>query len=139
MSNPQLSIVLTNNISELKKLSAAIDDFGAQLELPPAVIFKFNLVMDELVTNVISYAYPHDEQHEFSLRLWQEDGWLRAELRDQGLPFNPLEFPPPDTKAALEDRVIGGLGVHFLKEMMDIYAYQRDGVWNCLTFGKKLS
>ena len=139
MSNHHINMTLVNDISELEILRTAVEAFGEQLDLPPAVVFKLNLVLDELVTNVISYAFPQDEQHEFRLRLWLEDNWFRAELRDQGLAFNPLEFPPPDLDAPLEERSIGGVGVHFLKKMMDEYTYQRTNGWNCLTFGKNLA
>ena len=68
-----------------------------------------------------------------------EDGELVAEVEDDGTPFNPLDVPAPDVTRPIEDRPIGGLGIHLTKKMVDGIDYSlRDGK-NVLRLRKKLS
>ncbi len=59
-----------------------------------------------------------------------------VEITDDAKPFDPFEVQKPDTDAALEDRPIGGLGVHFVREMMDGYQYRRSRGRNIVTLTK---
>jgi serine/threonine-protein kinase RsbW len=66
-----------------------------------------------------------------------ELGELKAEVEDDGQPFNPLEAPEVDTTKPLEERTIGGLGIHLVRKLMDGLDYQRQGDRNLLTMKKK--
>jgi anti-sigma regulatory factor (Ser/Thr protein kinase) len=59
-------------------------------------------------------------------------------VTDDGHPFNPLELPEPNTHLPVEDRPIGGLGIHLLKKMSDRMAYARTDGKNRLTLRKSL-
>ena len=61
-----------------------------------------------------------------------------ATIIDDGIAFNPFDAPAPDTTLALEDREIGGLGVHIVRTMMDEVFYERDGNKNVVTVSKQL-
>lgn len=133
----EINIQLVNDVSALEQLSVAVENFAERIELSPGESFKLNLVLDELVTNITDYAFVDDGLHGIFVTLWHEGEWYGAEVRDQGLAFNPLDVPPPDLESPVEERHIGGLGVHFLREMMDAYDYRRSDGWNCLAFKKK--
>jgi serine/threonine-protein kinase RsbW len=64
---------------------------------------------------------------------------VMAEVFDDGIAFDPLKVPPPDLTADLGSRPIGGLGVHFVKTLMDEVAYRRDGNRNVLTMRKRFA
>ena len=64
---------------------------------------------------------------------------LRLELSDDGIAFDPLSLPPPDVSLDIEDRLIGGLGVHLIRTMMDSVSYRREGDWNRLLVTKALA
>lgn len=137
MSEP-LVLSLKNDLAELAHLAAAVESFGAERGLGAKAILNLNLVLDELVTNIVNYAYPDGAEHRLTVSLWTDDGSLWAELVDDGIPFNPLQAPEPDLNADLEHRQIGGLGVHFVRRLMDQITYMRDGERNRLTLSKRL-
>ena len=71
------------------------------------------------------------------MRLSVEPGEMRVDVEDDGQPFNPLEAPEADTTNPLEERTIGGLGVHLVRKLMDGLEYKRQGERNLLTIKKK--
>lgn len=132
-------ITLRNELAELTRLAEAIEAFGDKAELSPKVVYSLNLVLDELVTNVVSYGHDaSDGEHDITLTMTVADGRLTAVLEDDGRPFNPLDRGAPDIESPLEERQIGGLGVHFVRTMMDEVRYRRTDGRNCLTLIKKL-
>lgn len=128
MSEKRLTLRIANDLAELTRVAESIDAFCAALDLPAECGFKLNIAFEELLTNTINYGYDDGRRHEITLDLAIEDGELVAELSDDGRPFDPLQAPPPDLDSPIEERRIGGLGVHLVKTMMDevTYAY-RDG------------
>ncbi len=134
----ELAVRLTNRLEEIGRLAAEVEAFGAAHQLADAVIFAFNLSLDEVVTNVISYAFTDVQEHPIDVRLRLNAGVLEAVVSDGGRPFNPLDVPTPDLDAPIEERRIGGLGVHIVREMMDELQYRRQGDRNVLTLRKRL-
>lgn len=133
------TITLRNDLAELGRLSAAVEEFGDRVGLSTKVVFTLNLVLDELVTNVVSYGYGDDPgEHQLSVGLSVGDGKVTAVLEDDGLPFDPLSKSLPDLDSPLDQRGVGGLGVHFVRTMMDRVDYQRVGDHNRLTLVKTL-
>jgi len=128
------SIRFKNNLSELEKLNLVLAEFGERYHLPSKVLFNLNLALEEILTNIISYGYDDREEHEIIVRLSLEQGELTAEVEDDGLPFNPLEAPEPDLNKPLEERPVGGLGIHLVRKLMDELAYQRQEGRNLLLF-----
>ena len=128
-----------NDLAEIARLGEAIDEFGDACGLPVGDIYKVNLALDELLTNLISYAYPDGGEHAIEVHLAYANGRLTAVLVDDAAPFDPLsEVAAPDLDAPLDERPIGGLGLHFVRTLMDECAYQRDGERNRLTLVKHI-
>ncbi|MFE8032015.1 ATP-binding protein [Thiohalocapsa marina] len=133
------TLVLKNDLSELQRLAQWLEACGEAEALDPKTLFNFNLALDELVTNLISYAYPDGGEHTFSIELWREGNRLIASLEDDGVPFNPLEVAEPELDAALDERKIGGLGVHFVRKLLDDLSYSREDGRNQVRLMKHLS
>ncbi len=134
------SFTLRNDPRDISQLAERIEAFGKEGALSVQHIYQLNLVLDELLTNIVSYGYDDDLTHEISLRLRAEPGHLTAVLTDDGKPFNPLEEAPAAIlDGSIEDRQIGGLGIHFMRTLMDEVTYQRQGGHNQLTLIKHLS
>ena len=114
------------------------NEHGEGHEVGPDVAFKVNLALDELVTNVINYGYDDEDEHAIRLLVSWDGETLRFVLEDDGKPFNPLDIPPPDLDTPIEDRQVGGLGIHFVRQVMDSVTYRRDGARNVLTMARRL-
>jgi serine/threonine-protein kinase RsbW len=96
-----------------------------------------NLALEEILANIISYGYSDNREHEIRVNLSVEPGKVRVDVEDDGQPFNPLEAPEADTTKPLEERTIGGLGIHLVRKLMDGLEYKRQGEKNLLTIKKK--
>lgn len=101
--------------------------------------FKLRLSIEEAVENVVRYAYDGGIGWlEAGTNLDQDTLVLTIELRDAGVPFNPLEMEDPDTLLPAEERNIGGLGIFLCKKMMDSISYRYENGNNVLTMSKKI-
>jgi serine/threonine-protein kinase RsbW len=132
-----LSLELTDPLAELGSVRQALSEFGRQHGLSAEVVFGVAVAIDEIVTNVASYDTSGQDTRRITLRLALDGGDLRIEVCDDGRPFNPLDVPSPDTGAALEDRPVGGLGIHLVRSLMDDVAYRRQDGRNILAMRKR--
>jgi serine/threonine-protein kinase RsbW len=98
-----------------------------------------SLAIEELVTNCIKYGYDDSNDHTVNVVLSVDEGALNLEVIDDGRAFNPLELPAPDMSLALENRPIGGLGIHLLRELADEVRYERRDGTNRLVLTKRMS
>src|SRR5262247_2409973 len=133
----KLEIRLNNKLSELERCNQNLTELGRRHGLPDKVMHDLNLAMGEILTNIISYGYTDNRKHEIRVSLSAQPGEVRTEVEDDGQPFNPLEVPEPDTTKPLEERAIGGLGIHIVRKLMDGLEYKRQGERNFLTIKKK--
>jgi serine/threonine-protein kinase RsbW/sigma-B regulation protein RsbU (phosphoserine phosphatase) len=135
----RLNLRIANDLAELSRVAETVDEFCSELGLPPGCAFKLNVAIEELLTNTISYGYDDSGDHQIALDIAHAGETLVIEISDDARPFDPLNAPPPDLESAIEDRRIGGLGVHLVKTLMDDvgYAY-RDGR-NHITLRKKIT
>ena len=129
-----LTLTLKNDLSELARSAEGIESHGTARGWPPKWITNVNLSLDELITNVVSYGYRDREEHEILVTLTERGRSLEVVMEDDGIAFDPFsDAPEPDLGAGLEERRIGGLGVHFVKALMDEVAYERRDGRNRIT------
>lgn len=97
------------------------------------VLRDIRLALEEILVNVVSYAYP-EERGRIAVRLWtRPDGMLGIEVTDWGIPFDPLAVDSPDLSREFSERDIGGLGIHLARSVAQQMTYQRDRNANRLT------
>src|SRR6185295_7891269 len=106
--------------------------------LSAEISHNLKVALDEILTNVISYAYADGGEHSIITRFALEQGELTVEVEDGGRPFNPLNAPEADTKQSLEERPIGGLGIHLVRKLIDELQYRRQNDRNILTMRLKV-
>lgn len=138
MDRPDLlTLTVANDLGEMPRVAAALAAFGASHALPRRIVNRFTLALEEVLTNVISYAFPQGGRHEIDVAIAWRDGSLQATVSDDGTAFDPLSRPVPDLHLPVEDRRIGGLGIHLLRRLTDAAEYRREGGRNVLTFGMR--
>jgi len=139
-SSGSREIRIGNHMSEIARVAALVESFGADHELPSEVIVALNVSLDEILNNIISYAYEDAENHDIVVRLeMRHERYANVEVvvEDDGKAFNPLAVPPPDFAA--KPRADGGVGLHFVRKLTDELTYsRRDGI-NQLRLVKRLA
>ena len=119
----------------LQHIASEVEELGQRESWPDSLVFKVNLVLEEVGINILSYGgETGGPWPEFEIVIASEDDSLIIEVSDEGRPFDPFnDAPKPSIDAAIEDRNVGGLGIHLVKTMMDDTSYQHSGGRNRLT------
>jgi sigma-B regulation protein RsbU (phosphoserine phosphatase) len=134
-----LDLTLANRASELQRLVSAVERFAQDQGIPDPDMHAVMLALDEVITNTITHGYDDQAAHEIQVRLTLANGRLSVEVQDDGRPFNPLTAPQPDLTSAVEQRPVGGLGIHLVRSLMSEVAYRRESGKNHLIMSKRLS
>ena len=129
-------ITICNRLDQLEVLSAFIEKFSAERDLPGNAPMEINLVLEELIVNTIFYGYDDQDEHTIDINIAFEDKILQLQIGDDGREFNPLLHPEADTTSDLSERKPGGLGIHFVRKIMDEITYTRSGNKNILKLTK---
>lgn len=104
-----------------------------------ALYRKLYVVVDELVTNIVNYAYPDGENDYLDVEIMHDKELLTIRFRDGGVPFNPLEKAPSDITLPMDQRPIGGLGILLVVQKVDAIAYEYINGENVLTISFKIT
>jgi len=132
------TIILDNDLSELRRLGEVLKEFGKKNQLPEKLIFNVNLALEELITNTVSYGYEDNIGHQIIVELKLKEDELTLKVEDDARPFNPLDVPEPDVSKSLEERKPGQLGIFFVRKLMDKLEYKREQDKNILIMETKL-
>jgi sigma-B regulation protein RsbU (phosphoserine phosphatase) len=122
--------------NRLEALPGVLDDVERLVERCGGTVatrHRFAVAFDELLSNIIKYAHPDGSQRMIDCAIVKRDGAISAVIADDGLPFNPLDLPAPDTELPLDVREIGGLGVHIVRRMFTAIHYKRRASQNVTT------
>jgi sigma-B regulation protein RsbU (phosphoserine phosphatase) len=133
------NIVLPNDIQEVPRLNAFVDDVCETVGFDEMVTMQVKVAVEEAVVNVMKYAYPTGQRGDVSIEAASNDLRLKFTIIDSGKPFDPTVQAEVDTTLSAKDRNIGGLGIHIMRQNMDSINYERMDNLNVLTLRKKLS
>jgi anti-sigma regulatory factor (Ser/Thr protein kinase) len=129
-----LRVSLRNEVNELERLAALVESFAADQDLPDESALNLTLALDEVITNIIAYAYPAGGEHAIEVCVTRHGDRLVGVIEDDGVAFNPLvDTATPDIDAPIDARGIGGLGLFLVRQVMSDVTYSRDGSRNRLT------
>jgi serine/threonine-protein kinase RsbW len=131
-------LVIGNTIAEMVKVIEFVEKFGAAHGIPQAAINDLNVCLDELLNNTISYGYDDQAPHSIAVDLTLAAGLLTADIKDDGKPFDPRKSTPKPSRGTIQSRAVGGLGLHFVKTLMDEVGYIRMGRNNVVRLVKRL-
>jgi len=135
---PVTVIELKNDMSEIGRMAEELEQYCDREELPMKTGLDLNLVLEELVTNIISYGYEDEDEHLIKVDITRDGDILHIKVVDDGIAFNPLEAPPPLMSENIDDLEPGGLGIHLVKKLTDEAFYSRKGDLNILTMKKTI-
>ena len=130
------TVVLRNQLSDLGTLDDLLDRFGKEGRPPAATMAELRVVCDDIVSNVINHGFPQGGDHDIEVGLELTGRRLVVTVSDDGVAFNPLAVPPPDTTLPLEQREAGGLGIHLVRSLTEEATYGRHGDRNVITLVK---
>ena len=134
----QISLNLKARLEALPEVDRAIEKLARSESWSPDLEFQIRLVLDELSMNIVSYGCKDGGPHEIEVEVVSMDDRITIGISDDGIAFDPLnDTPEPDTSSALEDRRVGGLGVHLVRTMVDEAHYRREGGRNRMTLVKQ--
>ena len=134
----QRSITLPNDIEEVPQLAAFVDEVCEIVGFDMSTTMSLNLALEEAVVNVMSYAYPTGKTGNVNIEAMANEKRLKFVISDWGTPFDPTAEKEVDTTLSAEERPIGGLGIHLVRQIMDSINYERIDGMNVLTLRKKL-
>jgi len=127
------SLVIQNRLEELSHMERWLADRFLDWKLSERTAFAVDLVINEALTNLISYAYDDDETHEIALTLTNTSDAVTVEIFDDAHPFNPFEAPTLRAAPDLDHASIGGRGLFLIQSYADDYDYSRVADRNRLT------
>ncbi len=133
----RIKITLKNNLAEIERMAGWVRDFGRENWPSEELVWQIRLVLEEVVTNIISYGYENQAGHLIEVQIVDSEQAVTLSVRDDACPFNLLEHPVPDLEIPLEDRRVGGLGIHMVRQIMDTIDYQREAGENRLLMRKR--
>jgi anti-sigma regulatory factor (Ser/Thr protein kinase) len=128
-----LLLTLANRMEDVAGATLTLECFLQERGIGPDLVFPAVLALEEVVTNVIKYGYDDDREHEMLIEVHIGAGTLMLRVADDGHEFDPLRQAPPDLEQPLEERPIGGLGIHLLRQVTERIEYRRVDGRNVLT------
>ena len=123
---------------ELARVLGSVETFCAANKLPEATCNLMNLALDEVLSNIVKYAYDSPDTGTIDVELTYSNNELMASVEDRGIAFDPLTLQMPANTGPLRNRKEGGLGIFFVKRLMDSVVYERVGDRNKVTLTIKV-
>ena len=131
-------LVVQNELAELERLAEFLSQFGTEHNLSEDLSFELNLALEEIFCNIVKHGYQDEACHQITVSLALSEGTVSLSVADDAPAFNPLEAPEPILDRPLEDRPIGGLGIHIVRRVMEDVEYRREGDRNILLMKKRV-
>ncbi|NLO18689.1 MAG: ATP-binding protein [Ignavibacteria bacterium] len=132
------SLQLKNKNSEILVLAKFLEKLSLEWKEISKHTSSLNLALEEAISNVINYAYNDEKEHLIQLVFSLNSKELAIQIIDDGVEFNPILKEDSKSDLPLEERNIGGLGILFIKKVMDQLHYERKGNKNIFTIIKNI-
>ena len=135
----EFHVSIPARLSEVRELSRLVEAFGDANGLPDPKVYVINLALDELIANTVMYGLEEVSEAEIAITLRVAAGKLILIMEDNGKWFDPTQDTQADVSSTLEDRAVGGLGLHLVKSLTDRMSYEFANGWNRLTLEHDLT
>ena len=132
------SLVLPCNLQEVPRLNGFVEEVCQNVDFDELTTMDIKVAVEEAVVNVMKYAYPPGQQRDVTIEAASNEVRLKFTIIDCGQPFDPTVQAEVDTTLSAQERKIGGLGIHIIRQNMDSINYERIDNLNVLTLRKKI-
>jgi serine/threonine-protein kinase RsbW len=129
------TLTVQSELRELGKVRKFLKENLVGLDLNEEEIYKVELSLVEMCSNIMRYAYPRDKG-EIVISAWHEEGKFYLEVRDSGVPFDPRQVKRPTLEEMISREQMGGLGIFLARKLMDGFLYRREDDQNVLVMYK---
>ena len=136
--NGELSLTVRAVSDQLDRVNEFVGRFLSEQDCSMKTLMQFELCVEEIFVNIVSYAYGGSIPGDAQIRVSREGDEIRLVFIDSGKPYDPLAKPDPDTTLSADVRPIGGLGIFLVKKNMDQVLYRYEDGKNILTLIKKI-
>lgn len=138
--DPKLETDVKLEDAEPRRVVQLFEEFAIEHGVPDPLVMKFQLALDEVLTNVVSYAFPENADDPVVKVTMRLDGeWLKVRVQDNGPAFDPLhDAQEPDLTLDAEERPVGGLGIFLARSFVHTLTYERVDGRNRLTLAQPL-
>jgi anti-sigma regulatory factor (Ser/Thr protein kinase) len=130
MAPRTIELTIRNELADISEVRDALDRFGAEHGVPDAILIDLQVVLDEIISNVIKYAWPEGGAHELVVSLTAEDTAIEVEVIDDGRPYDPRDAAPLARAPPGSRPAPGGVGIHLVRQLVDGFEYERVGRHN---------
>ena len=134
--NLQRNLTLPNDVETVVQLNEFVEAVCEELEIDMSTTMSLTLAIEEAVVNVMTYAYPEGVSGTVDIEVVADNNTVRFIISDSGKPFDPTAKEEADITLSAEERPIGGLGIHLVRQIMDKLQYERKNGRNILTLSK---
>ena len=136
MKHAEVKVTVKNRIEDLLRVNSLFESFATQHDISGRLRYHLLVSIEEILTNIIKYGFDEEGVHPIHITFRRVEENIEMEFEDRGREFNPLEIGEPDLDSPIEDRQLGGLGIHLVKKMVDEAKYRREGDRNFLLLRK---
>jgi anti-sigma regulatory factor (Ser/Thr protein kinase) len=134
-----LETTISSKAGDLKAVRDMVAVLERERDLPPGLVFDLYVVLDEVISNILKYAYGDEAAHEIHIKLSATDAAVEIAIEDDGRAYDPFAIAVPDLSLPLAERTIGGLGLHFVRHLTDDVKYKREDNHNYLFLKIKIN
>ena len=136
MNNISAKREFGTELSQISELMGFVEEFLEKAGLLEES-FEIQLAIEEWYVNIVKHAFGGKNEGKFLMKLGSSEGTLEVEMSDNGPAFDPHTLTPPERPKSVEGAKIGGLGVFFIRNLMNETTYRREGGWNIFTMRKR--
>jgi len=133
-----VELTVSSDLDDLPQVIDFVRQACTAAGLSDNAVFACELATDEACTNIIDHAYGGRSDGVIRVACWTEPGAFVVQFHDQGVAFDPSKIREPLLNEVLADRPLGGLGMHFMRSLMDEVRFDFDPIQgNMLTMTKR--
>lgn len=134
----KIALSIQNELPQMARVNRELADFLEKRGQPANVVFQLELACEEILTNIINYGFEPGCRSAIEIEIELVAQTVIITFIDEGRPFNPLETQPVDLERHRREKIVGGLGLHLVCNMVDEMDYMRRGEKNIFVIRKRL-